>query len=79
MTGAAGQKRVPTNFVESFQIGVPDIDEQHLITNYLDDKTAQIDQTIAQTEKQITLLQEYRTTLISNVVTGKIDIRDVNV
>ena len=32
-------------------------------------------QTISNIEKQSNLLQEYRTALISNVVTGKIDVR----
>ena len=50
--------------------------EQTAIADYLDHKTAQIDKTIAKTERQIALLREYRTALISAVVTGKVDVRD---
>jgi restriction endonuclease S subunit len=53
----------------------PSSQEQITIAAYIDDKTAQIDQTITKTENQIKLLQEYRTTLISEAVTGKIDVR----
>ncbi len=55
---------------------LPPSKEQTAIANYLDHRTAQIDQTISKTEEQINLLQEYRTALISEVVTGKIDVRE---
>jgi type I restriction enzyme S subunit len=45
------------------------------ISDYLNRKTTKIDQTISKIETQIDLLKEYRTALISNVVTGKIDVR----
>jgi type I restriction enzyme S subunit len=54
----------------------PSIYEQAAIVSFLEHKTTQIDQTITKTEKQIQLLLEYRTTLISGVVTGKIDVRE---
>ena len=50
--------------------------EQLAITGHLDRKTTQIDQTIIKIEKQIDRLQEYRIALISEVVTGKIDVRE---
>jgi type I restriction enzyme S subunit len=55
---------------------VPPPEEQLAIIAFLDKITTQIDQTITKTEKQIQLLQEYRTALISEVVTGKIDVRE---
>ena len=54
---------------------VPPLSEQTTITNYLDQKTGEVDKSIARIEKQIELLYEYRTALISAVVTGKIDVR----
>lgn len=57
-------------------IPVPPLSEQTAIAAYLDEKTTQIDQTIVRTERQIELLQEYRTALISAAVTGKIDVRE---
>ena len=53
----------------------PSKEEQDNIISHLNITTSQIDQTIVQAEKQIALLQEYRTALISKVVTGKVDVR----
>jgi type I restriction enzyme, S subunit len=52
------------------------IEEQSKIVEYLDDKTQKIDSTIEKETKRIDLLKEYRQSLISEVVTGKIDVRD---
>jgi type I restriction enzyme S subunit len=41
---------------------------------YIDTETATIDETIALIEKSIALLEEYKTSLILHVVTGKIKI-----
>jgi len=54
----------------------PPAEAQNTITNYLDYKTTQIDKLIEEKRKTNEYLKEYRTTLISNVVTGKIDVRD---
>lgn len=53
----------------------PSEKEQIEIENYLDDTTKKISETIARTNEQIDLLREYRTALISEAVTGKIDVR----
>ncbi len=74
MQGVAGQKRVTNNFVENFTIGIPSIDEQKSISRYLDKKCGQMDNQINREERSIELLKEYRTALISEVVTGKIDV-----
>lgn len=50
--------------------------EQQKIVDFLKTETTKIDQTITKIEKDIALLQEYRTALISEVVTGTIDVRD---
>ncbi len=50
--------------------------EQAAIVEYLDQATADIDTTISRAEREIELLGEYRTRLISDVVTGKLDVRD---
>ena len=57
------------------QVSYPPIEEQTAIAAYLDRKTAEIDQTIAHNQIQIERLCEYRTALISAVVTGKVDLR----
>ena len=50
---------------------LPPIDEQKKIVNYLDDKTEKIDSLIENIKKKIELLEEQRSAIISNVVTGK--------
>jgi type I restriction enzyme S subunit len=42
--------------------------------DYLDEQTAIIDSTITKEEKRIELLKEYRQSLISEVVTGKVKV-----
>ncbi|MDC1107103.1 restriction endonuclease subunit S [Prolixibacteraceae bacterium] len=53
-------------------IPVPCYDQQKAIANFLDDKTAKIDQAMAQKQKLIALLKERKQILIQNVVTGKV-------
>jgi|GEM_PF-5547261 len=48
---------------------------QKEIAEYLDYQTQQIDFTIVKEKQKIDLLKEYRQSLISEVVTGKIDVR----
>lgn len=53
---------------------IPPEKEQEAIATFLDKKTAQIDEQVTRAQKSIELLKEYRTSLISEVVTGKIDL-----
>lgn len=55
------------------------LNEQQHIVSYIEKETALIDQTIEKAEKEIELIQEYRTRLISDAVTGQIDVRDIEV
>ena len=73
MSGAAGQKRVPTNFISDFPLVSPRIEAQNAIANYLDRKTAEIDELIAQKERLIELYEEEKTAIINQAVTKGID------
>ena len=73
MTSAVGLKRIPTEFVENFQIPLPTKREQHQIVDFLDRKIGQIDELIRIKERRIKLLQEQRATLINQVVTKGLD------
>ena len=53
----------------------PPPDEQRLIFRYIDKTTDKIDSAIERARRQITLLREYRTRLVADVVTGKLDVR----
>jgi len=54
---------------------IPPVSEQQSITTFLDRKTNQIDILIEKKHRQIGLFKKYRTALISEAVTGKIDVR----
>ena len=54
---------------------IPPIEEQKKIATFLDRETAKIDSLIERCEMAIELFKERRTALISDAVTGKIDVR----
>ena len=53
----------------------PPVHEQHEIVNFLDSQTEKIDKLRSNEEHIVKLLKEYRQSLISEAVTGKIDVR----
>lgn len=59
----------------TFFVPVPPIEDQKEILDYIKTETAIIDTLSSKYQKQIDLIQEYRTSLISQAVTGKIDVR----
>jgi len=66
--------QITVNEISSNPIIVPPLSEQQQIVSYLDEHTQLIDKTISVEESRIELLKEYRQSLISEVVTGKIDV-----
>ena len=62
--------------IYSLRLLLPPIQEQQEIVEYLDSKTQQLDSQVEKERKRIELLKEYRNALISEVVTGKIDVRE---
>ncbi len=77
MTGSAGQKRVSSDFIANFMLGIPSIDEQSNIIEFIIESNKKIDLIIDKTIKELELLNEYKTSLISSVVTGKVDVQGV--
>ena len=75
MTGAAGQQRVPVEFIANFPIPIPPLPEQTAIVRFLDYRDRRIRRSIRAKQKLIKLLEEYRQALIHQAVTGKIDVR----
>ncbi len=73
MSGSAGQKRVPSDFVKDFPIAIPPLPEQTAIANYLDEQTAQIDRLVVNKERLIELLKEERLGVINQAVTKGIN------
>lgn len=61
--------------IQDFVCCVPTLAEQAEIVEYMDRETGRIENAVSRIAKSITLLREYRTSLISAAVTGKIDVR----
>jgi len=72
-TGLANLNR---RHFDNLTISVPPISEQIQISSYLDNKTSLIDKAIIKAKEENLMLKEYRQSLISNVITGKIDVRN---
>lgn len=67
--------RVSRSMLGSFSIPLPPPLEQAAIVRYLNGEAAKVDAATNRAEREIELLREYRTRLIADVVTGKLDVR----
>lgn len=77
MTGLIGG--VSISAIKRLLIPVPSENEQKDIVRFLDDKCQKLDEAINEIEKRIALLIELRSKLISDVVTGQIDVREIEI
>jgi len=68
------QPLITSTLLKNESIPYPPENEQTQIVSFLDHKTQKIDITIEKETQRIELLKEYRQSLISEVVTGKIDL-----
>ena len=75
ISGAA-QPKLTAGRLMNITVVIPPLSEQNQIANFLDRKTRQIDELRSTEEQTIKLLKEYCQSLISAVVTGKIDVRN---
>ena len=73
----SGFNRLYTDRFGPIRITIPPIDEQYSIVAYIDRETSGLNTAISRFEREIELLREYRTRLVADVVTGKLDVRDV--
>ncbi len=78
-TYGAKMPRANWNFIGNRSVTIPPIEEQQQIAAYLDEQMLKTEAAIANKQKQIETLQELKTRLISDVVTGKIDVRSVEI
>ncbi len=75
LTSTINQLTVST--LKNFVIAIPpSFEEQQAVADFVEEKSEDIENGIAKAQMQIQLLQEYRTALISEAVTGKIDVRE---
>ena len=68
--------RLYTDDFYDIRLPVPPVLEQYEIMSAMSVQTAGLDTTISRLEREITLLREYRTRLVADVVTGKLDVRE---
>ena len=68
-----------SNTLAEIVIPLPPFDEQRKIHAFICQRVAAVQQAIDAAQREIELLREYRTRLIADVVTGKLDVRDVPV
>ena len=57
----------------------PELDEQKAILAHIASETAAFDKAIEKAQSEITLIREYRERLIADVVTGKLDVRHIEI
>ena len=62
----------------AFPILLPPLAEQRAIVEHLERETARIDAAIERARRQAALVEEYRTRLVADVVTGKLDVREAS-
>jgi type I restriction enzyme S subunit len=70
------QRQVFWPFLRMVQVPVPDMMEQKAIVRHVDAATADLTSSILRLEREVELLREYRTRLVADVVTGKLDVRE---
>lgn len=76
-TYGAKMPRADWTFVGAMLFPLPPLPEQTAIVEYLDAQTAKIDTATAALRREIELLREYRERVIADVLTGKVDVREV--
>ena len=72
-----GQWDLSIQKLKSIPFFVPPLEEQNEILSSVPSKIEDINQLISSLKKEIALVQELRTKTISDVVTGKVDVRGV--
>ena len=75
---AAAQPGLAVERVLNLSLPVPPPQEQAHIAHYIERETADINVAIDRARREIELLSEYRTRLIADVVTGKVDVREAS-
>lgn len=69
------QRQLHSASLRKLRVSIPPLAEQQRMAVAIQSATAHIDDALASLDQEIALLREYRTRLISDVVTGKKDVR----
>lgn len=69
------QEALNCEIVANLRIFLPPMDEQAMIVGWIDSELNSINAAVNHAEREIALMQEYRTRLTADIVTGKLDVR----
>jgi type I restriction enzyme S subunit len=69
-------KRINVADIRNLLVPIPPLEEQNTISSYLDEQVHQNDSCIKGIESGIQRIYEYKSKLIADVVTGKLDVRE---
>ena len=72
-----GTRVLRTDLLRNMLLPIPPLDEQRLINVTIEQKTVDLENAMSKAQEEISLIREYRTRLISDVVTGKVDVRQL--
>jgi len=75
LSTGGGQPNLSLEDLKNIRIPTPPLEEQQAIAEHIEKKTATIDRQKAQVTEAIERLKEYRTALITDAVTGKMDVQ----
>ena len=77
ISGAEGMaNNLPLSSLRGFSFAIPPLDEATAISAFVNAETKALDTAISRLSREIDLLLEYRTRLVADVVTGKLDVRE---
>ena len=76
MTGSAGQKRISVDYIKNFSLGIPTVESQEMILSKIHNLLKKVDDAIQTEEQNIKLLEELKIRIISDAVTGQIDLSE---
>ncbi len=68
--------KISQSHIKAWRVLSPPTEEQQAIVEIIEIESKPIDTAIARTEREIALMQEYRTRLTADLVTGKLDVRE---
>lgn len=77
ISGAEGMaNNLPLSSLKDFRFAIPPIDEACMIARCIEKNTTELASSISRLEREIELLREYQNRVVSDVVTGKLDVRE---
>lgn len=79
LSQTAAQPGISIGQIKNVKVPIPYFKEQTQIVEFITKETSKVNQTISTIEKEIALVEEYKTALIAEAVTGKIDVRDFEI